>query len=453
MGNLLTSLLNSANTLQVVDRQLATIQNNVANAGTPGFARQTQTLQPMAFNLDYGLAGGVSAGPVLSSRSEYAEQSVRTESSRLGRANQQASDLAGLSSLFDLTGTFGISASLTAFSRSVSRLSINPNDPASRQSMLDAAQALAGDFRQTAAGIQTAGEQADKAVHDTVANINRLASQVADLNSVFRQSAANTSDAGLDARLHATFEELSQLADFTITRQADGTYNVYLAGQTPLVIGDHQFSISASASANATAVLDSSGADISGQIQSGSLAGALDERNHLIPSYTADLNTLAKTLADRVNQQLAGGLDLNGQTPAVDLFTYDSVHGEAATLDITAITPDQIAAATAGSPGGNGNALALSDLLGSNLFPGQTLTEYFGALGGKVGHDLSAAQSAKDSFGATLAQARSFREQLSGVSLDEEAANLLVAQRAYQASGKLMTVLNDLMDTLMQVMR
>ena len=127
--------------------------------------------------------------------------------------------------------------------------------------------------------------------------------------------------------------------------------------------------------------------------------------------------------------------------------------GEAASLDVTAITTDQVAAAKAGSPGGNDNALALSDLLGSNLIQGQTLTGYFGALGGKVGRDLSTAQAGQDSFSATLAQARAFREQLSGVSLDEEAANLMAAQRAYEASGKLMTVLNDMMDTLMQLIR
>ncbi len=453
MGNLLSSLLNSANTLHVVDRQLATIQNNVSNAGTPGFARQVQSQQAMVFNLDYGLVGGVQAGPVLSTRDEYAEQSVRTESSRLGRAEQQATDLSSLSALFDLSGNYGIAASLTGFSRSVSRLSVNPNDPGSRQSVLDAATSLAGAFRQTAGGIQTVGEQADKAIHDTVGDINRLASQISNLNGVLRQNDPSTSDAGLDANLHATFEEMSQRADFTITKQADGTYNVYLAGQTPLVIGDHQFLITASTSSSATAVLDSSGADISGQIHSGQLAGALEERNTLIPSYLADLNTLAKTLADNVNQQLSSGLDANGNTPAVDLFTYDSTLGEASTLNVTAITQDQIAAAKAGSPGGNTNALVLNDLLGSSVVQGQSLTEYFGALGGKVGRDIATAQAGKDSFQGTLQQARAFREQLSGVSLDEEASNLMAAQRAYQASGKLMTVLNDLLDTLMQIMR
>ena len=70
-------------------------------------------------------------------------------------AQQQATDLAGLTSLFDLTGNSGISASLTDFARSVSRLSVNPNDPGSRQSMIDAAKDVAASFRQTAGGIQS----------------------------------------------------------------------------------------------------------------------------------------------------------------------------------------------------------------------------------------------------------------------------------------------------------
>ena len=96
MGNLFTSLLNSANAVRVLDRQLAVLQNNVTNANTPGFARQTQSVQAMAFDLASGLQGGVAAGPVLSSRSEYAEEAVQQQLSRHGYAGQRANDLAAL---------------------------------------------------------------------------------------------------------------------------------------------------------------------------------------------------------------------------------------------------------------------------------------------------------------------------------------------------------------------
>ena len=86
MASILTSLLNSANAIDVMDRQLAVLQNNVSNASTPGYARQTQSLQAMPMELDSGLLGGVTAGPVLSARSEYAEETVRRQNSLFGSA-------------------------------------------------------------------------------------------------------------------------------------------------------------------------------------------------------------------------------------------------------------------------------------------------------------------------------------------------------------------------------
>src|SRR5271155_3640509 len=77
LGNLFTTVLNTANTLKALENGFATVENNVANANTAGYATQTQTFQALPFDLSVGLPGGVSAGPVESSRNAYAEQAVR----------------------------------------------------------------------------------------------------------------------------------------------------------------------------------------------------------------------------------------------------------------------------------------------------------------------------------------------------------------------------------------
>ena len=79
---ILTSILNSANALKVYDQEFATIQNNIANANTPGFADQNVTLSADSFNPSEGLDGGVTAGPLASSRSQYLEQSVRAQTTK-----------------------------------------------------------------------------------------------------------------------------------------------------------------------------------------------------------------------------------------------------------------------------------------------------------------------------------------------------------------------------------
>jgi flagellar hook-associated protein 1 FlgK len=93
MSNLLSTLLGSANALRAYDRALSVIQNNVANASTPGYARQVQTLSAMPFSPDSGLSGGVQAGDLISRRRHYAEQAVRTRESALGFTGQRAADL------------------------------------------------------------------------------------------------------------------------------------------------------------------------------------------------------------------------------------------------------------------------------------------------------------------------------------------------------------------------
>src|SRR2546423_881164 len=101
MGNLLVSLFNSANALGVYNQALATTENNVLNASTPGYAKQVQTLTALPFDIASGLPGGVGAGPIVSTRNAFAEQSVREQQSQLGYQQQISTDLQQLQNYFD----------------------------------------------------------------------------------------------------------------------------------------------------------------------------------------------------------------------------------------------------------------------------------------------------------------------------------------------------------------
>ena len=149
----------------------------------------------------------------------------------------------------------------------------------------------------------------------------------------------NPPDPGAQANLEASLESLSQLADVTVNYNPDGTANVLLGGQTALVLGQQQYSISASFSStgsggNANAVpdaqiLDSNGQNITGQISQGSLGGLLNVRNVTLPSLQGDstqqgsLNILAQQVADRVNAILSSANTTGGQ-PGTALFTYST---------------------------------------------------------------------------------------------------------------------------------
>jgi flagellar hook-associated protein 1 FlgK len=451
MGNLFTTLLSATNALQVYGRVFNTIQNNISNVNTPGYVRQEQSIVPLPFDPAQSLAGGILPGPLLSARSEYLEQNVRNQQEHLGSARQQANDLGQVEPLFDLTSTFGVPSALNKFFNGFSQLAVNPNDPVARQSVIDLAGAVAQSFNHTATGILQISSNIDSQTRDAVATVNRLAGQIAAINQQFRANSQASQDAGLDAQLHSALEELAGVANFTTIKTADGAVNLYLGGEAPLVIGNQQFGLQADLSGPQTVIRDAQGDDVTAQISRGALGALIEEKNATLPGYLAQLNQLAAAFADTVNNTLAQGVDRNGSAPAVNLFSYNQASDAAFTVAVTGITPDQIAAALPSAPGGNGNALAVAQLADAPAIQGLTFTQYFGALAANIGRDVAAAQGGLSQYQDALTQAQAQRQQQTGVSLDEEAARLIQFQQAYQAVGKLVGVLNDLTDSLLNI--
>ena len=449
---ILTTLLNSANALNVYDQEFATIQNNIANQDTPGYADQNTTLVADSFDPSEALYGGLSAGPVQSTRSEFLEQQVRTQTTLLGTAEQQASDLAPLQSLFDLTSATGVSGSLNSFFNSFSSLSVNPNDTEARQNVITQAQMLAASFNQAASGITSVASNVEQEAGGSVATINQIATDLATLNTSISGS-GGTVNAGVDAKMNSDLESLSEIANFTVVPTAGGQINVYLGGQTPLVMGDQAYNVSASSGTGQTVIQDSQGNNITSQITGGQLGAQIQENNTTLPGYMSSLNTLAKTFADTVNTALSQGVDQNGNTPVNNLFTYDTASDAAYTLAVTpGFTTDQIAAALPSAPGGNGNALAVAQLATTPEINGDTFTGAFGNLGQQVGTDISNATSNQTEQQTLVTQAQAQRTAVSGVSLDAEAAKLLQFEQSYDAVTKVVTTLNSLTDALMAMM-
>lgn len=442
----------ASQSLGVFEKALSVTENNVSNASTPSFAKQRLPLESLVFDAELGLPGGVEAGEVQSLRNGYAEQNVRRRQQAYARSEQMAAELARIEPLFDATGESGIPAALSNLFQSFSAWSVAPNDTVARRAVIERAGELSARVRETAGGLVGASINTEALIRDSVETINTLAGRLRDLNIECRRDYRNLRDPGLDARLHSLLEELAQYADFTTLRQPDGSVTVLLGGQTPLVIGESQYEISADTTGAVAVVRDANGVDITAQVTEGRLGAFLEIRNNTIPGFLADLNRLAATLADRVNEVLAAGLDANGQ-PGAPLFAYDAPENAAFTLQVTGITPSELAAATAGAPGGNGNALDLAALAESQEIDGFTFVGFYATLARGVGHAIQGAREDQQRHNEMLLQARSLRNELSGVSLDEEAIYVMSYQRSYQALTELIGILSRLLDSVFEIMR
>lgn len=453
MGSLAIALLNTAQAQRTFTRALNVLQTNVSNVNTPGYAVQRPDFQAQPFNPDQGLPGGIRFGELQNSRSTYAEQSVRDQQGNLNQNQQLSADLTRLNPAFDLNSKSSVASGITAFFNSFSQLAVKPNDPLSRQQVIDAASSAAQSFHQTASKLGASTAQADTQISQTVASINADINAIQTINTNRRSSPESQHDAGLDAQVYAKLEDLSQYASIQSIAQPDGTINVYLGGQTALLIGTHSYALSAAPSQDSTAILDANNVDITNQVSSGKLGGLLNEKNTLLPGYTASLNQLAQSFADSVNGQLRNGVDSSGASPSVDLFSYDPTGNAAATLQVSSIQPGQIAAADPAAPGGNGNAIALAQLGDAKSTSGLTFTEFYGTIASQFGRDLSVAKQNVQSAQSLLSQAQTSRDQLSGVSLDEQAAQVVQFQQAYQAAGDLFRVLNQLAQDTISLIR
>jgi len=168
------------------------------------------------------------------------------------------------------------------------------------------------------------------------------------------------------------------------------------------------------------------------------------------------LNVLAKQVADRVNQILGSGQDPSGQ-PGAPLFTYDnsSAANTARTLSIDPnATANTLAALDPGPPQvANGIALSLAGLGDSHAAPdtinGKSILEFLNGQTQIIGQQVADATSGQTVAQQSVAQAQAVRTQVSGVSLDQEAVQVMELQRGYQAISKMISVINGLTDTLL----
>jgi flagellar hook-associated protein 1 FlgK len=469
MVSILSSLSSAATALEAFDQALDVTQNNVSNSQTPGYASQTQVLDAMAFDPGDGSTGGVSVGHVISSRDQYAEQAVRQQNVLLGQAQQNVTSFTALQSLFDVSGNSGIPYALNNLFSSFSAWAQTPNDTDAQQAVINSATDLASAFQQTATGLAQAAQNNSSQIDQTVAQINQLAGQLAGYNSQAMRDA--TPDAGLDAQINSTLEQLSQYVNFTASQQADGAVTVLVNGQVPLVMGATTYALEAqpvaadptSANPNAPptmSILSSDSADITSQVTSGQLGALVNLANTVFPQYlgsgnsAGELNTMAQQFADCVNQALTQGNISDGPPPVagVPLFTYDTTNATnvAQTLAVDpTVTAGQLAAISTGPPEvSNGVPLALAALAdpqsSSDEIDGATYTEFYGNMAASIGNSLNEATNSQQIQQSALAQAQNLRQQVSGVSLDAQAAVLLQFQQAYEANSKLITLLDQL---------
>ncbi|MBS3799421.1 MAG: flagellar hook-associated protein FlgK [Thioalkalivibrio sp.] len=198
------------------------------------------------------------------------------------------------------------------------------------------------------------------------------------------------------------------------------------------------------------------------------VAAAAVVRADVEPDNTGDASIEAVRAVDASDPDLqvtanvtfdggAGEFDVNGNSVALDPSGVTTIAANGWELVVRGTPADGDAftvTSNAGQPGDNRNMLAMADLSSEQVVEGnRSVAEGYNSLLGEVGTRTRQAQVSRDSTAAQLDQARAQRESVSGVNLDEEAADLIRFQQAYQAAAQVISVNNSLFDSLLGAFR
>jgi flagellar hook-associated protein 1 FlgK len=316
---------------------------------------------------------------------------------------------------------------------------------------------LASAFHETGQQLRTIQERVDQEVRQTVEEINSHTAQLASLNQPVASPQGESERAGrLVHKRYSVLNRLSKLVDVVVTHSGDGSLTVTTSYGVPLVAAAQSVAPSTAADADTGFLhIFSPSADVTSKFTGGQLAGLLEARDLAIPSTISDVDNLAYDMIRIVNIQNRKGRDLQGDPgsnffqPVVQL-SPGAKAGAAEGFAMAITDPSRIAARAGGTRGDNANALAMANIQNQAVVNGETATHFYSNLVRTVGNKVSSATDEQEAVGLVLKQLQKQRADIAGVSLDEETANLIRYQRAYEAAAEVVAAINDLTSEVIQ---
>jgi flagellar hook-associated protein 1 FlgK len=455
MGTINSAFGLIAGALDADQAALNVVANNVANANSKGYARETPDWQENPPVIINGVVIGTGASETGSTaqRDRVLEQRLDQQQQLASASGVRLTALENIQSLFPIdSGTSGstagdIGSAITSFFNSFGSLEADPSNNALREQVLSSSAMLAGNISGVASSLIAQRASLDQQAAGVVSQVNTLTKAIAALNTQI-QSASPVSDAGaLEDQRQQDLKQLSQLIGINqVTTEGNGLSITTVSGEL-LVSQGQSFQLS-TATVNGVTDFFLGGKDISSGLTTGSgqLGGYLTVRDEDIPAAMDSLDQLAYGIAKAANAQNNAGTDLNGSAGASIFGDPVQVAGSASSMSVVMTDPAGIATAgaTAGS-GDNSNAVALAKLASTAVVSGQKPINFYSNFVSALGAAVVEVQTENTAQNASLAQLQSQRDALSGVNLNDEASALALLESSYQAASRVYGILNRIM--------
>ena len=472
--------------LRTSKRSLETTSHNIANSNTEGFSRQRITAET---NIPLGegnfvFGTGVNVQSVKRVHDKLVEKNLNQSLSNHQFNEERTFQLGRVEEVFNEINSEGLNKILNRFFNAFRELSNQPENEVVRSMVRDNAKLVVSDFKRINEAITQAKESIDLKLVATVNEVNSHASSIAKLNKEITRIETLGGETGdLRDQRDQLVQNLSEKFSLTTYEDGKSQYVVNIAGIGSIVAGG------AVSELKTIKVAKDSGDEghveiyfagksqqpVTQKFKGGSVGAMVQTRNSDIKELREQLDDLAYGLAQATNAVHRKGfvnkefpVDVNGNVilpmneKVTNINFFKDPNGKKNAshfLDLSDEVKDNLNNIATGlepnSPGDNRIAIAISKLQHEKILNGGTTTleETYQKSVGKIGLATAKSKIDVEQSGGILAQAKSIKERISGVSIDEETANMVKYQHAYDASARMIKTADEMFDSVLGMMR
>ncbi|MGL1931422.1 MAG: flagellar hook-associated protein FlgK [Desulfotalea sp.] len=479
MAGLFDALNSASTSLQVSQKQIEVTGSNIANVDTVGYSRQDAEISPHP-SLNYGgffIGQGVTITSVERAYNSFVSDQLVEKSSDFGYENGKTDIYSELERIFPITNN-NLSTDINTFFDSWQQLSTKPTDLVLRDAVIQQGDVLSQRFNAVAEELDNVQTNIGDKITANIDELNSKLNQVAELNQriYLIETNGQSANSARDQR-DVLVKDLSQALGAQSYELESGMINVQLPAGLPLVNGTANSTFEA-VSQGSSLELHLKAAGTTRQVTAKNMAGEMgalfEMREEYIPSLEKELDHLAYSLITGVNALHQAGAGIDGSTgvnffkdppnlnnPVIDPAIGDTEgNWEYAARNMSIGNTDAAKVAAAKAPeagqdvllGDNTNALAIADLSYQPVVSGvDSFDSFYGKMTSNIG--IASNQNKLNLGGAkdSLVQVENLRASYAGVSLDEEMINLIGFQRSYQTAAKYLSVVDELMGSLINI--
>jgi flagellar hook-associated protein 1 FlgK len=449
--------------------------NNIANVNTEGYSRQEVTLKPdIPIMSTEGVFGtGVVIDGVRRIRDQLIDRQVRTEMQTKGQNEALERVYNQIETTINEPSETGLRIMISDFFDNWSDLANDPENTTMRFNLREQAEVMVDAFHQIDKQLRILSDDINFELENAVNRANALIENIASLNNKILTLEGGSSGTANDLRdqRDRDLDELSTLMDIYAFEKENGVVEVASPART-LVTANFPTKMelvitNVDGNLRTTIVDANDGEEM--VINNGKINGLVQSRNEIVPYYRERFDELAYNLITRVNNIHKIGVGIQGTANEIP-YDNDFFSGtDSTSIEISqAVQDDENAIAVArkvitelddgtikisGAPGDNRIALEIAELKQARVLNNgtQSLIDYLNSVVSEVGMGAKEASDNVANHESLITQFQNLRDSTSGVSLDEEFISLTKYQRGFQAGARVITTVNDMFETLINM--